>query len=46
MSTRIRNHLRGNVIAYVALFFALTGGTAFALTGSNTVFSATSPTVR
>ena len=38
MSTRIRNHLRDNVIAYVALFFALTGSAA-ALTGQNTVFS-------
>lgn len=39
MSRRILGHLRTHVIAYVALFFALTGGTAFALTGSNTVFS-------
>jgi hypothetical protein len=39
MSRRIMGHLRTHVIAYVALFFALTGGTAFALTGSNTVFS-------
>jgi hypothetical protein len=39
MSGRILGHLRTHVIAYVALFFALTGGTAFALTGSNTVFT-------
>jgi hypothetical protein len=39
MSRRILGHLRTHVIAYVALFFALTGGTAFALTGSNTVFT-------
>ncbi|MQA75553.1 MAG: hypothetical protein GEU88_14640 [Solirubrobacterales bacterium] len=34
----IRNHLRSNAIAYLALFFALSG-TAMALPGSNTVFS-------
>jgi hypothetical protein len=39
MSKRIRNHLRTNVVGYVALFFVLTGGTAYALDGSNTVFS-------
>jgi hypothetical protein len=39
MSRRILGHLRTHVIAYVALFFALTGGTAFALSGSNTVFT-------
>lgn len=39
MSGRAYAHLRGNVVAYVALFFALAGGTAFALDGSNTVFS-------
>jgi len=39
MSRRILGHFRSHIIAYVALFFALTGGTAFALTGSNTVFS-------
>jgi hypothetical protein len=38
MSTRIRNHIRGNVIGYVALFVAL-GGTAVALPGTNTVDS-------
>jgi hypothetical protein len=38
MSGRIRRHLRGNVIGYVALFVAL-GGTAAALPGTNTVFS-------
>src|SRR4051794_17508616 len=39
MSGRIRNHLRTNVVGYVALFFVLTGGTAYALDGSNTVFT-------
>jgi hypothetical protein len=39
MSTRIRNHLRNNVVGYIALFLVLTGGTAQALNGSNTVFS-------
>ena len=39
MSGRIRNHLRSNVVGYIALFFVLTGGTAYALDGSNTVFS-------
>jgi hypothetical protein len=39
MSTRIRGHLRSNVVGYIALFLVLTGGTASALNGSNTVFS-------
>src|ERR687887_1655273 len=39
MSTRIRNHLQSNVVGYIALFLVLTGGTAYALDGSNTVFS-------
>ena len=39
MSSRIRQHIRGNVVGYVALFLVLTGGTAQALNGSNTVFS-------
>jgi hypothetical protein len=39
MSARIRNHVRGNVVGYVALFLVVTGGTAQALNGSNTVFS-------
>jgi hypothetical protein len=39
MSGRIRNHLRTNVVGYIALFLVLTGGTAYALDGSNTVFS-------
>jgi hypothetical protein len=38
MSGRIRGHLRSNIIAYCALFFALTG-VAAALPGTNTVFS-------
>jgi len=33
------NHIRGNVVGYVALFLVVTGGTAQALNGSNTVFS-------
>jgi hypothetical protein len=36
---RISNHLRSNVVGYVALFFAVSGSTAWALSGSNTVFS-------
>jgi hypothetical protein len=39
MSRRILRHLRSHVIAYVALFFALTAGTAMALPGTNTVDS-------
>jgi hypothetical protein len=39
VSSRIRQHIRGNVVGYVALFLVLTGGTAQALNGSNTVFS-------
>jgi formylglycine-generating enzyme required for sulfatase activity len=38
MRGRISTHIRSNVVNYVALFFAL-GGTAYALDGSNTVFS-------
>ena len=36
ISSRIRRHLRGNVIAYLALFVAL-GGSAIALPGKKTV---------
>jgi hypothetical protein len=39
MSSRIREHLRTNVVGYLALFLAVSGGTAYALGGSNTVFS-------
>jgi hypothetical protein len=39
MSSRIRAHIRSNVIGYIALFLVLTGGTAQALQGQNTVFS-------
>jgi hypothetical protein len=39
VSSRLRNHIRGNVVGYLALFLVLTGGTAQALNGSNTVFS-------
>jgi hypothetical protein len=35
----IGNHIRSNLIGYIALFLALTGGTAYALDGSNTVFT-------
>ena len=38
------NHVA--VVAYLSLFLVLTGGSAVALTGSNTVFSATSGTAR
>jgi formylglycine-generating enzyme required for sulfatase activity len=38
VSGRISAHIRSNVVNYLALFFAL-GGTAYALDGSNTVFS-------
>ena len=39
MTKRIRAHIGTNVIAFAALFLALTGGVASALDGSNTVFS-------
>jgi hypothetical protein len=39
MSSRIRTHIRSNVIGYIALFLVVTGGTAQALQGRNTVFS-------
>lgn len=39
MSSRIRSHIRSNVVGYVALFLVLTGGSAYALDGSDTVFS-------
>jgi hypothetical protein len=35
----ISEHIRSNVVGYVALFLVLSGGTAYALDGSNTVFS-------
>jgi hypothetical protein len=38
MAKRVLAHMRSHVIAYVALFFALTG-TAMALPGHNSVFS-------
>jgi hypothetical protein len=34
----MREHIRSNVVGYIALFFVFTGG-AYALDGSNTVFS-------
>jgi hypothetical protein len=39
MSSRIGAHLRSNVVGYIALFLVVTGGTAQALNGSNTVTS-------
>jgi hypothetical protein len=39
MSGAIRRHLRSNAIGYVALFIALTTGSAYALDGHNTVYS-------
>ena len=39
MSKRIREHLRSNVVGYIALFCFAMSGTAIALDGSNTVFS-------
>jgi hypothetical protein len=39
MRSIISDHLRGNIVGYIALFLVLTGGTAYALDGSNTVFS-------
>jgi hypothetical protein len=39
MSRRIRKHIRSNIIGYIALFFALSTGSAVALSGSNTVFT-------
>jgi hypothetical protein len=38
MPERVRDHLRSNVVGYIALFFALTGG-AYAIQGKNTVDS-------
>jgi hypothetical protein len=35
----IRHHLRSNIVGYIALFFALSTGSAVALSGSNTVFT-------
>ena len=39
MRLRLHNHIRTNVVGYVAIFLFAIGGTATALTGSNTVFS-------
>ena len=39
MTRAIRAHLRSNIVGYVSLFVALTMGSAYALNGSNTVFS-------
>jgi hypothetical protein len=39
LSARIRDHIRSNVVGYIALFLTLTTGSAVALSGSNTVFS-------
>jgi hypothetical protein len=39
MSTAIANHIRSNIVGYIALFCFAMGGTAYGLDGSNTVFS-------
>jgi hypothetical protein len=39
MSGRIGRHIRSNLVGYIALFFALSTGSAVALSGSNTVFT-------
>jgi hypothetical protein len=39
MSGRLRGHIRSNIVGYVALFFALTTGSAVALRGTNSVFT-------
>jgi len=39
MSGKFRAHIRSNIIGYIALFFALSTGSAVALNGSNTVFT-------
>ena len=39
MASRVRNHIRSNVVGYIAIFLFAMSGTAVALDGSNTVFS-------
>jgi hypothetical protein len=39
MSKAIREHIRSNVVGYVAIFMFATGGTAYGLNGTNTVDS-------
>lgn len=39
MRSIVSDHFRDNVVGYLALFLVLTGGTAYALDGSNTVFT-------
>jgi len=39
MSAKLYAHIRGNVVGYIALFFALSTGSAVALNGTNTVFT-------
>ncbi len=39
MSGSVREHLRSNIVGYIALFCFAMSGTAVALTGANTVFS-------
>ena len=39
MRSIVGDHFRNNVVGYLALFLVLTGGTAYALDGSNTVLS-------
>ena len=38
MSERIRDHLRSNVVGYIAIFLFCMGGTAVALDGTDTPF--------
>lgn len=39
MSKAVRDHLRSNVVGYIAIFLFATSGTAIALDGTNTVFA-------
>ena len=39
MLRRLSCYFKQNVIAFIALFFAMAGGTAYALDGTNTVFN-------
>ena len=39
MLRKLSSYFKQNVIAFIALFFAMAGGTAYALDGTNTVFN-------
>jgi hypothetical protein len=39
MQARIRDHIRSNIVGYIAIFLFAMAGSAYALDGSNTVFS-------